>query len=97
MIKYSVRAERVLSYSRDAAIRLGQGYIGTEHLLIGLLEDKDNLATSILSELIPNIDLLKREIEMSISDAKRRYNQNTSFVSWSGRCIESFTSGSTKI
>ncbi len=72
MIKYSVRAERVLSYSRDAAIRLGQGYIGTEHLLIGLLEDKDNLATSILSELIPNIDLLKQEIEMSISDAKSR-------------------------
>ena len=77
MIKYSVRAERVLSYSRDAAIRLGQGYIGTEHLLIGLLEDKDNLATSILSELISDIDLLKREIENSISNAKNRGSSGT--------------------
>ena len=48
---YTTRAKRALALADIAAARLDRPYIGTEHLLIGLLEEKTGPAAQILNEL----------------------------------------------
>ncbi len=55
--KFSTQVKRIITRSRDEASKLGNYEIGTEHLLLGLLNEKDNLANKVLEAL--NIDLEK--------------------------------------
>lgn len=52
---YSQKVKEILMFSRDEAIRLGNNYVCPEHLLLGLLRGKENLAVDILMRL--NVDL----------------------------------------
>ena len=48
---FTSRAQRALALADETAARLGREYVGTEHLLIGLLEEKTGPAAQILSHL----------------------------------------------
>lgn len=61
--KFSQRIKDVLAYSKEEAIRLGNAYIGTEHLLLGILRDGEGLAVSILEDLDVELHDLKKQIE----------------------------------
>ncbi|MFZ4863054.1 ATP-dependent Clp protease ATP-binding subunit [Sphingobacterium sp. Mn56C] len=63
--KFSPRVKDVISYSREEALRLRHDYIGTEHLLLGLIREGDGVAIKILRNL--NIDTAA--IRQSIEDA----------------------------
>jgi len=63
--KFSPRVKDVISYSREEALRLRHDYIGTEHLLLGLIREGDGVAIKILRNL--NIDTVA--IRQSIEDA----------------------------
>ena len=64
--KFSARVKQILNNSRSEAVRLGHDYIGTEHLLLGLMLDKDNLASKVLDSLAVNSTELKLSVEKSI-------------------------------
>ena len=64
--KFSPRVKDVISYSREEAIRLGHDYIGTEHLLLGLIREGDGKAIKTLKALDIDIIRLKKTIEDSI-------------------------------
>jgi ATP-dependent Clp protease ATP-binding subunit ClpC len=64
--KFSPRVKDVISYSREEAIRLGHDYIGTEHLLLGLIREGDGKAVKTLKALDIDIIRLKKTIEDSI-------------------------------
>ena len=64
--KFSPRAKDVISYSREEAIRLGHDYIGTEHLLLGLIREGDGKAIKTLKALDIDTIRLKRSIEDAI-------------------------------
>jgi ATP-dependent Clp protease ATP-binding subunit ClpC len=64
--KFSPRVKDVISYSREEAIRLGHDYIGTEHLLLGLIREGDGKAIKTLKALDVDIIRLKKTIEDSI-------------------------------
>jgi ATP-dependent Clp protease ATP-binding subunit ClpC len=49
--KFSPRVKDVISYSREEAIRLGHDYIGTEHLLLGLIREGDGKALKTLKAM----------------------------------------------
>jgi len=61
--KFSSKVKKIISVSRDEAIRLGHDYIGTEHLLLGILHDRDNLAAKVLQSLDVDLTELKFKIE----------------------------------
>jgi ATP-dependent Clp protease ATP-binding subunit ClpC len=61
--KFSPKVKKIISHSRDEAVRLHNDYIGTEHLLLGIIEDKDSLALKVLDSLDVDIDQLKYKIE----------------------------------
>ncbi len=61
--KFSPKVKKIISLSRDEAVRLGHDYIGTEHLLLGMLREKDNIAIKVLSSLELDLDQLKYRVE----------------------------------
>ena len=61
---FSPRVKEVLSHSKDEALRLGHDFIGTEHLLLGILKDGNGKAISILDQLDIDLDHLRRKVEI---------------------------------
>lgn len=73
---FSPRVKDVISYSKEEALRLGHDFIGTEHLMLGLLRDGNGKAIDILSALDIDLNHLRRKVEI-LSPA----NPNISIVS----------------
>ncbi|HMI61852.1 MAG TPA: Clp protease N-terminal domain-containing protein, partial [Puia sp.] len=65
---FSAQVKEIISFSREEALRLGNDFIGTEHLLLGLIREGDNTAVRILKSF--NVDLyeLRKEVEMAVKD-----------------------------
>ncbi len=61
--KFSERAKRVLFLARYEASQLGGQVIGTEHLLLGLLKEQDDITREIFSRLNTDMELLRTELE----------------------------------
>ena len=61
---FSPRVKDVITYSKEEALRLGHDFIGTEHLMLGLLRDGNGKAISILRNLEIDLDYLRRKIEI---------------------------------
>ncbi|MDP3468560.1 MAG: ATP-dependent Clp protease ATP-binding subunit [Daejeonella sp.] len=64
--KFSPRVKDVISYSREEALRLGHDYIGTEHLLLGLIREGDGMAIKILKGLSVDTARLRKSVEDSV-------------------------------
>ena len=60
---FTNRVKKVLQYSREESARLGHDYIGTEHLLLGLVKEGQGVAVAVLNNLGIQLDALKRSIE----------------------------------
>lgn len=60
---FSDRVKEVISLSREEAIRLGHDYIGTEHLVLGIIREGEGVAIGILKKLGVPIEELRAEIE----------------------------------
>lgn len=63
--KFSNRVKEVISLSREESLRLGHDYIGTEHLLLGMIREGEGIAISILKKLGVSLDELKQTIEQA--------------------------------
>ncbi|MBK6938271.1 MAG: ATP-dependent Clp protease ATP-binding subunit [Chitinophagaceae bacterium] len=65
---FSNQVKEIISFSREEALRLGNDFIGTEHLLLGLIREGENTAIRILKSF--NVDLyeLRKEIELAVKD-----------------------------
>ena len=61
---FSSRVKDVITYSNEEAIRLGHDFIGTEHLLLGILRDGGGKAIKILNSLDIDLDFLRKKIEI---------------------------------
>ena len=61
---FSSRVKDVITYSKEEALRLGHDFIGTEHLMLGLLRYGNGKGISILSALEIDLDYLRRKIEI---------------------------------
>ena len=61
--KFSNRVKEVISLSREEALRLGHDYIGTEHLLLGVIREGEGVAIGLLKKLGISLDDLRASIE----------------------------------
>ncbi|MEO1098370.1 MAG: ATP-dependent Clp protease ATP-binding subunit, partial [Bacteroidota bacterium] len=61
--KFSNRVKEVISLSREEALRLGHDYIGTEHLLLGMIREGEGVAVSLLKKLGISLDELRGSVE----------------------------------
>lgn len=65
--KFSQHVKDVLTYSREEALRVGNEYIGVEHLVLGILRDGEGLAIQILNYLGVDLSELRKTIEKYIT------------------------------
>ncbi|MEZ4857735.1 MAG: ATP-dependent Clp protease ATP-binding subunit [Flavobacteriaceae bacterium] len=61
---FSPRVKDVIAYSKEEALRLGHDFIGTEHLMLGLLRDGNGKAVTILNALDVDLNHLRRKVEI---------------------------------
>ncbi|HVE61951.1 MAG TPA: ATP-dependent Clp protease ATP-binding subunit, partial [Chitinophagaceae bacterium] len=65
---FSSQVKEIISFSREEALRLGNDFIGTEHLLLGLIREGDNNAVRILKSFSVDLYELRKEIELAVKD-----------------------------
>ncbi len=61
---FSPRVKDVITYSKEEALRLGHDFIGTEHLMLGILRDGNGKAINILNSLFVDLDHLRKKVEI---------------------------------
>jgi ATP-dependent Clp protease ATP-binding subunit ClpC len=61
---FSPRVKDVITYSKEEALRLGHDFIGTEHLMLGILRDGNGKAINILNNLDVDLEHLRRKVEI---------------------------------
>lgn len=61
---FSPRVKDVIAFSKEEALRLGHDFIGTEHLMLGLLRDGNGKAVTILNALEVDLNHLRRKVEI---------------------------------
>jgi ATP-dependent Clp protease ATP-binding subunit ClpC len=61
---FSPRVKDVITYSKEEALRLGHDFIGTEHLMLGILRDGNGKAITILNNLSVDLDHLRKKVEI---------------------------------
>ena len=61
---FSPRVKDVIAYSKEEALRLGHSFIGTEHLMLGILRDGGGKAIAILNSIEVNLEELRRKVEI---------------------------------
>ena len=71
--RYTKQAENVLALAKEAASSCGHSYIGTEHLLVGLVEEKEGTAGRVLEEFGIQADKAMALIDKLIDVYKRQH------------------------
>ncbi len=66
MNNFTERAQRVLRLAQQEAERFNHGFVGTEHLLLGLLALGDGVAVSVLRKMGVDLDMLRMEVEKAL-------------------------------
>ena len=61
---FSSRVKDVITFSKEEALRLGHDFIGTEHLMLGILRDGEGKAIEILNSLSVDIVYLRKKVEI---------------------------------
>ncbi len=65
---FSPKVKEIISYSREEALRLGNDFIGTEHLLLGLIREGEGMAIKVLQSMHVDLFELRKELEIAIKD-----------------------------
>ena len=69
--KFSPRVKDVINFSREEALRLGNDYIGVEHLLLGLIREGEGLGIRVLNEFNLDFEQIRTQIESYLSRSSR--------------------------
>ncbi len=64
--KFSERARRALTYAQEEAQRFNHNYIGTEHILLGLVRETDGVAAKVLQNLDVDLNKVRSAVEFII-------------------------------
>ncbi|SNS38346.1 ATP-dependent Clp protease ATP-binding subunit ClpC [Anaerovirgula multivorans] len=76
LMGFTPRTKRVFELSFEEARSLGHSYIGTEHLLLGLIKEKEGIAAKVLVEMGVSLEKAKEEV-LKLLNAKGPQNNNT--------------------
>ncbi|MGC8878341.1 MAG: ATP-dependent Clp protease ATP-binding subunit [Anaerolineae bacterium] len=86
--RFTKRARRVLTAAQEEAIRLNHNYIGTEHLLLGLVREENGVAVRVLRELNVDPQQVREMIERTVGRGQRAIQGKLSLTPRTKRVIE---------
>nr|QCI08456.1 Clp protease ATP binding subunit [Spermothamnion repens] len=98
-IPFTPRAKRVLELSLEEARQLGHNYIGTEHLLMGLVREGEGVAARVLENLTVNVSSIRAEVIQMLGDSTEVNNNGNSNVQTRSKTptLEEFGSNLTEL
>ncbi|MDQ3949709.1 MAG: GntR family transcriptional regulator [Gemmatimonadota bacterium] len=67
---FTEQVRKVLAMTREEAMRLRHEYVGTEHILLGLIRDDKGVAAAVLENLNADLDKIRRKIEATVKKGK---------------------------
>ncbi|SVC17288.1 uncharacterized protein METZ01_LOCUS270142, partial [marine metagenome] len=67
---FTDRVRKVLAMAREEAIRLQHDYVGTEHILLGLIREGEGVAAAVLMKLNVDLDQIHEQVEGSVKEGK---------------------------
>ncbi len=73
--KFTERAQKVMVYSQEETIRLNHSYIGTEHLLLGLIREGEGIAAQVLKNKGIALEAVRQQIEAVIGKGQQQVEQ----------------------
>jgi ATP-dependent Clp protease ATP-binding subunit ClpC len=71
-IPFTPRAKKVLELSLRESVHLGHGYIGTEHILLGLIGEGEGVAAQVLTDLGASLEAARRQVVQVLEDHQAR-------------------------
>ncbi len=86
--RFTKRARRVLSRAQEEASRLNHRYIGTEHILLGLVAEKGGVALRVLESLEISADQVRAAVERAVGQGSRRVFTQPTLTPRTKRVIE---------
>ena len=86
--RFTERARRVVFYSQEEAGRLGQEEVCTEHLLLGLLRENDNVAVQLLGKMGVSLGRVRSELERQLARGDSRMGQDMQLTPECKRVID---------
>ena len=73
---YTDKAKSALSFAEKSAKSLKQGYVGTEHILLAILEEKDTVASKLLQILDIDMSLLRDKTRQKLRECERTFGRS---------------------
>ena len=86
--KFSERARRVLTFAQEEAQHLNHNYIGTEHILLGLVREEEGMAARVLSSLGANLGKVRSAVEFIIGRGEKQATSETGLTIRAKKVIE---------
>ena len=86
--KFSERARKVLTYAQEEAQHLNHSYIGTEHILLGLLREEEGVAAKVLTNLGAGLNKVRASVEFIIGRGEKPSAGETGLTPRARRVIE---------
>ncbi len=75
--QFSPKISEILAFSREEAARLTSGFVGPEHLLLGMLREKEGPVTDLFERLAISVPNIKYQLEERLRDSQRPMNVQT--------------------
>jgi ATP-dependent Clp protease ATP-binding subunit ClpC len=86
--RFTERARRVVFFAQEEAGRLGENYVSTEHLLLGLVRENDSVAARILDRMGISLGRVRSEIERQVARGDGRLGQDMQLTPRAKRVID---------
>ncbi|MGH2638947.1 MAG: Clp protease N-terminal domain-containing protein, partial [Rhabdochlamydiaceae bacterium] len=86
--RFTERARKVVFYAQEEATKFGEGYVSTEHLLLGLVREKDSVAARVLANIGASLDRIRAEVEKQLPRGDSRTNQEVTLTPRAKRVID---------
>src|SRR4051812_1312420 len=86
--RFTERARRAVFYAQEEAGRLGENFVGTEHLLLGLIRDNDHVAARMLDKMGIPMGRIRSEIERQVTRGNREMGQEMQLSPRAKRVID---------
>ena len=86
--KFSERARRVLTIAQEEARNLNHSYIGTEHILLGLVREEDGVAAKVLTNLGIGLGKVRSAVEFIIGRGEKPGSGETGLTPRAKKVIE---------
>jgi len=86
--RFTERARKIVFYAQEEAGRLGENYVSTEHLLLGLTRADDSIAARILDRLGVSLEKIRKEIEKQVTRGDGRLGNDMQLTPRAKRVID---------